>query len=131
MPHDEEGIASQVKHITFLIAHWVKEGWLNDGKWEHIPADFRNHIERLIAKALTSHALEARRPLEEEIERLRKVLEKLISVISSINHGKHHEIMVAFDDEPVLPQRKEWIEYLFEEIKKAQEALLPKEPEKP
>lgn len=35
-------------------------------------------------------------------------------VCSSMNTAKHRERIVDWDDEPILPQRKEWIEYFLE-----------------
>jgi tRNA/tmRNA/rRNA uracil-C5-methylase (TrmA/RlmC/RlmD family) len=61
--------------------------------------------------------------LESKLKKAVDTLKKIISVIRTINHGKYHEIMVEDDDMPVLPQRKEWVEYVLEETKLAEEAL--------
>jgi hypothetical protein len=43
----------------------------------------------------------------------REKLDDLIRAVRSINHGKSHEIMIDGDDEPCLPQRKEWVEWVL------------------
>ncbi|MDQ9129733.1 hypothetical protein RDT67_25275 [Serratia fonticola] len=48
-----------------------------------------------------------------------KSLERLISVANTVNHAKQHEISI--DDDPCYWQRQEWVEYLLEESKKAEE----------
>lgn len=44
----------------------------------------------------------------------KKRIAELVSAIGSINHGKHHEVMIPGDDEPVYWQRKEWVEWILE-----------------
>ncbi|TCC09589.1 hypothetical protein E0L21_10050 [Kosakonia quasisacchari] len=44
----------------------------------------------------------------------KKRIAELVSAIGSINHAKHHEMMIPGDDEPVYWQRKEWVEWILE-----------------
>lgn len=46
-------------------------------------------------------------------------LGRLIGVVNTVNHAKQHEIVI--DDDPCYWQRQEWVEYLLEESKKAEE----------
>ncbi|WP_223501767.1 hypothetical protein [Serratia sp. JSRIV006] len=49
-----------------------------------------------------------------------RLLGHLIGVINTVNHSKQHEISI--DGDPCYWQCKEWVEYLLEESKKAEEA---------
>jgi len=44
----------------------------------------------------------------------KKQIAELVSAIGSINHAKHHEMMIPGNDEPVYWQRKEWVEWILE-----------------
>lgn len=40
-------------------------------------------------------------------------LDELISAVRSINHAKHHEVLMPGDDEPRYWQRKEWVDWVL------------------
>ena len=73
-------------------------------------------VERLRAKDI--EWLNEWNRQEAEIERLKGEKEKADelagAILGSMNTGKKHEIYVDGDDEPVLPQRKEWCEWVIE-----------------
>jgi hypothetical protein len=63
------------------------------------------------------------RQLEAKLDKARECFKRFVSVVKSINHGKNHEIKIPGDDYPIYPQRKEWVEYLLEEMNTAESVL--------
>lgn len=56
----------------------------------------------------------------EKVQVVVEFLGRLIGVVNTVNHAKQHEVVI--DDDPCYWQRQEWVEYLLEESKKAEEA---------
>ncbi|KAE9648043.1 hypothetical protein EJA70_02990 [Pseudomonas sp. PB103] len=51
--------------------------------------------------------------LQAAIARRNQRIDELVSAVRSINHAKHHEVLLPGDDEPQYPQRKEWVDWIL------------------
>lgn len=51
--------------------------------------------------------------LQQRLNATDQRIDELISAVRSINHAKHHEVLLPGDDEPQYPQRKEWVDWIL------------------
>ena len=51
--------------------------------------------------------------LQQHLNAADQRIDELISAVRSINHAKHHEVLLPGDDEPQYPQRKEWVDWIL------------------
>lgn len=51
--------------------------------------------------------------LQQRLNAADQKVDELISAVRSINHAKHHEVLLRGDDEPQYPQRKEWVDWIL------------------
>lgn len=57
------------------------------------------------------------------IHLLSRTLSSLSTSVRSINFSHHHQVLVDSDDEPCFLQRKEWVEWILEECRAADEVV--------